>query len=120
MLRVSAETTDTEIDIQGVIGDSAAAEQGIDHGAMLIAFAEAVAKRDPQQISVTREALRSAAGDAVVVDAAGVAANFQRMVRIADSAGIPVDNLETELAKQTRQALSLDEFESARNSLNRD
>ena len=117
MLRVSAQTTETDINIQGVIGDSAAAEQGIKFGARLIAFAEAVAQRDPAAIETSREALRAEAGDAVVVDAAGVAANFQRMVRIADSAGIPVDNVETDLAKQTRADLSLDEFHSARNTL---
>jgi hypothetical protein len=117
MLRVSAQTTQTDIDIHGVTGNANAADQGITHGRLLMAFAEAVASRDTSEIQSSREALRLAAGDAVVVDAAGVAANFQRMVRIADSVGIPVDDLENDFGKETRATLSLDEFHSARNSL---
>jgi len=117
MLRVSAQTTDTEINLQGVVGDSSAANQGIKYGGLLVAFAEAVAKRDSEQIRKSREALRRAAGSEVVVDAAGVAANFQRMVRIADSAGIPVDDMQSEFGKQTRDELSLERFHSAKNSL---
>jgi DNA-binding phage protein len=117
MLRVSAQTTETDINLHGVIGDADAAGQGIEYGSLLMAFAEAVALRDPDAIKTAREALRAEAGDAVVIDAAGVAANFQRMVRIADSAGIPVDNIDAEMVKQTRAELSLDDFHSARNSL---
>lgn len=117
MLRVSAQTTETDINLHGVIGDADAAGQGIEYGPLLMAFAEAVALRDPDAIKTAREALRAEAGDAVVIDAAGVAANFQRMVRIADSAGIPVDNIDAEMVKQTRAELSLDDFHSARNSL---
>ena len=83
---------------------------------MLVAFAEAVANRDSTATEQARQALHSAAGDAVVVDAAGVAANFQRMVRIADSVGIPVDDMESEFGKETRAELSLEKFHSAQNS----
>lgn len=117
MLRVSAQTTETEINLQGVVGDANAAEQGIAFGSLLVAFAEAVASREEHQIQAAREALRDEAGDAVLVDAAGVAANFQRMVRIADSVGIPVDDMTNEFGQQTRDQLALDKFPSARNSL---
>jgi hypothetical protein len=116
MLRVSAQTTETDINLQGVAGDESAANQGIEHGALLVAFAEAVANRDSTATEQARQALHSAAGDAVVVDAAGVAANFQRMVRIADSVGIPVDDMESEFGKETRAELSLEKFHSAQNS----
>ena len=119
MLRVSAQTTETNIDIQGIRGSTSAADQGIEYGALLIAFAEAVAKRNQPEIDVARQALEKAAGTAVMVDAAGVAANFQRMVRIADSVGIPVDDMDNEFGQQTRAALDLDQFHSARNSLER-
>ncbi len=57
------------------------------------------------------------AGETVLVDAAGVAANFQRMVRIADSMGIPVDQLtENEMSDQIRNELDLYRFKSAENS----
>ena len=50
-------------------------------------------------------------------DAAGVAANFQRMVRIADSMGIPVDDMEQELGQAVRAELDLTRFASAANTL---
>ena len=117
MLRVSAQTTQTEIDLAGVTGSARAADQGIEHGALLLGFAEAVAQRDSVAIERAREALRVTAGEAVVVDAAGVAANFQRMVRIADSAGIPVDDMHNEFGKAVRAELGLEHFRSAQNSL---
>ena len=52
----------------------------------------------------------------VLVDAAGVAANFQRMVRIADATGIPVDQMDTELSREIRSTLGLERFASARNT----
>ena len=51
-----------------------------------------------------------------MVEAAGVAANFQRMVRIADSMGIPVDDMEQELGQAVRAELDLTKFTSAANT----
>ena len=45
-----------------------------------------------QATEAARQALFDEAGNDVVVDAAAVAGNFQRMVRIADATGIPVDD----------------------------
>lgn len=113
MLRVSATKTNTEIDLQAVIGEE---PQGIEFGAELMKFAESVAMRDQEGLTASRQALLHAAGPTVLVDAAGVAANFQRMVRIADSIGIPVDDMESELGDQIRQELQLQRFASAINS----
>jgi len=117
MLRVSAITTETEIDLQGVNGNEQAAAVGIEFGGELMRFAESVARRDNHALPVSRQALLDAAGPAVLVDAAGVAANFQRMVRIADSIGIPVDDMTTDIGQQVRQDLDLQRFASAQNSL---
>ena len=117
MLRVSAMTTKTEIDIQGINGDADSAARGIEFGAELMQFAEAVAARDADALAQTRAALLAAAGPAALVDAAGVAANFQRMVRIADSIGIPIDDMETELGQGVRADLGIERFPSAQNTL---
>jgi len=111
MLRVSAKTIDTEIDIQGINGDASAAGMGVEFGAELMQFAEAVAMRDQAQIKSARLVLEDRAGAAVLVDAAGVAANFQRMVRIADAMGIPIDDMTIELGQQVRQELDLNKFD---------
>ena len=119
MLRVSAETNNTKVDIQGVKGDETAAAVGVLFGAELMRFAEAVVSTDADELVRAREALLVVGGEAVLVDAAGVAANFQRMVRIADSMGIPVDDMEAELGQAVRSELGLERFASARNSVPR-
>ena len=117
MLRVSAMTTETEVDLQGVNGDAASAALGIEYGAELMSFAESLAERDESGLARSRTALRQAAGDKVLVDAAGVAANFQRMVRIADSIGIPFDNMQSDFANSIQTELNLARFASAQHSL---
>ena len=117
MLRVSAMTTETEVDLQGVNGDATSAAMGIEYGAELMSFAESLAQRDESGLARSRTALRQAAGDKVLVDAAGVAANFQRMVRIADSIGIPFDNMQSDFANSIQTELNLARFASAQHSL---
>ena len=119
MLRVSAQVTETEVDLQGVNGDLSAAGIGVQYGVELMQFAETFALRDESSLALARAALLDAAGEAVLVDAAGVAANFQRMVRIADSMGIPVDDMASELSQTIRSELELTRFESSKNSLER-
>lgn len=115
-LRVSAQYNATEVDLQAVNGDVDAAAVGIEFGPELMRFAESVASRD-DALERHRRELLEAAGLAVLVDAAGVAANFQRMTRIADSIGIPVDNMSAELGQEVRRELGIERFASARNSL---
>lgn len=117
MLRVSAMTTETEVDLQGVNGDAAGAAMGIEYGAELMSFAESLAQGDEHRLARSRTALRRAAGDKVLVDAAGVAANFQRMVRIADSIGIPFDNMQSDFVNSIQTELNLTRFASAQHSL---
>jgi len=51
-----------------------------------------------------------------MLEASGVAGNFQRMVRIADCIGIPVDDARLEATAPVREALGLNEFHSAQNT----
>ena len=117
MLRVSAMTTAREVDLQAINGDPEGAAVGIEFGLELMRFAEAVATGDPDGLSKARRDLLEAAGPAALVDAAGVAANFQRMVRIADATGIPVDDMTASLGQDVRRELGIARFASARNSL---
>ena len=64
MLRVSAMTTDTEIDLQAINGDAEGAAVGIEYGAELMHFAQSVASGTPEDLRRTREALLGAAGGA--------------------------------------------------------
>ena len=81
----------------------------IKHGTELSAFAEAIVRKDKIQIAKTRDALVACAGDNAMVDAAGVASNFQRMVRIADSTGITLGDFE-QPTSSIRESLGINEF----------
>ena len=108
--------TERDIDIQVINGETDNIAD-VAFANELTAFAEAVASFDEAELAAARQVLFDTAGAAVLVDAAGVAGNFQRMVRIADSMGIPVDQpTENEISNQVRKELDLYRFRSAENS----
>ena len=116
MLSLSANTTETAIDLQMVNGSAASDSQGIPFAGELVNFAEAIAERDSEKIDRTRDELIQVASEVVMVDAAAVAANFQRMVRIADAMGIPIDDKNVEAGAGVRQELDLGRFATAQNT----
>jgi hypothetical protein len=115
MLRASIEYQG--LDAAGVRAISEGAkvgDAGIRHGAHLVAFAEAAVAGDGAELATARDALREAAGSAALVDAAGVVGNFERMVRIADGTGIPIDSFVAQLSGGIREELGLDDFSTRR------
>ena len=116
MLRGSANGSGVEVDIQGINGNVDAAALGIEFGVSLMRFAEAIVSRDTQSLKTSRKNLLDIAGPKVVVEAAAVAANFQRMVRIADSIGIPIDEISSEAGNKVREELDLAKFTSAKHT----
>ncbi len=116
MLSLSANTTETAVDMQMVNGSTASDSQEMPFANELSQFAAAIAGRDTQTIAQARDELVEVAGETVMVDAAGVAANFQRMVRIADSMGIPIDEKNVEPGAAIRDELNLSRFASAQNT----
>lgn len=114
MLRASIEYSGADADLAGISEGAKAGDSGIEHGALLTAFADAAVKGDPAELATARDALRSVAGSAALVDAAGVVSNFERMVRIADGSGIPLDGVVTMLSGDIREDLGVDDFQSRR------
>lgn len=88
MLRESMQAQGRQLDVAGVTRGFDE-DTGIPHAAALAAFTEAVVLRDAARTESGRRALRSALGEAGVVDACAVAAAFHGFVRIADAIGIP-------------------------------
>ncbi len=115
MLRVSAKVTTRNADLSMINGEVIDGGD-VEFGKELMEFAGALAGGDAGELEASREKLLTAAGPEVLVDAAGVAANFQRMVRIADSMGIPVDQVDNEMINEIRSDLDLYRFKSAENS----
>ena len=120
MLRVSSQTTNREIDLDGISQGHEAGPGGVPHGEAMLAFAEAVVARDEDAIAQGRTELRSTMGDRAFGDVCGVIANFHRMVRIADGTGIPLDEPYLSMTAELRSELGINEFGSARNSLGAD
>jgi len=115
MLRVSSEFEGEKVDLQSITKGSDV-QSGVPFQDELLAFAEVALGDDDEQISRAREALRTKMGDAAVVDSAAVIANFQRMVRIADGAGIPLDTPVAVVTTTIRSELGLNSYSTSGNT----
>ena len=91
MLRASVEASDREVDLRAISDGARDDSVGVAHAAELTGFAEAAVRGDTAAIAAARHTLRAKAGSAALVDAAAVIGNFERMTRIADATGIPLD-----------------------------
>ena len=76
------------------------------HGPELVAFAEAIVT-GAQTLTESRGAVVDTLGPRAMVDAAGVASNFERMVRIADATGIELGDSLEQGSADVRDALGL-------------
>ena len=115
MLRESSQRSGVleSLNLQGTVDPEA--DSGVVHGSLLTAFAEA-AVRQTDALPGLRERIAAELGVQELVDAAGVVANFQRMVRIADGCGIPLDDFTREATDDCREELGIHEYASAANT----
>ena len=115
-LRASAEMSHEEVNLEALQDQSQTAESGVRDADVLFDFAGAVVARSEKEMELARDALLERMGPEALVDSAAVAANFQRMVRIADSTGIPLDAPVQLLTHDIRDELGLSAFDSAANT----
>lgn len=99
------------VEMEAVSG-SENGDGGVAHGALLTDYAEKV--HNGTVTATERTALAAAVGDAGLVDAAAVCANFNMMVRIADGTGTPLDAGTIPASEDLRQDLGLNELTSKR------
>lgn len=90
------------------------ATSGVAHEEVLLAFTEAMVGDNEEALAMARTRLLEELGPEELVDAAAVASNFERMVRIADSTGIPLDTLLDQGTVDIRAELKLDRFAAAK------
>jgi hypothetical protein len=112
MLRASSQTHEETVNLHAI--RDAAHDSGIPHGAELLEFAEAVVAGEDDRMDQARDALVDAMGAAAMVDAAGVASNFQRMVRIADATRIPLGEPFESATADLRAELGIDALHALR------
>jgi len=116
MLRASVETTGEEADYRG-IADAASAEDSTVQGAgALVGLVEAAFSSNDEEGIAARARVRKELGSEALVDAAAVIGNFERMVRIADGTGIPLDAPVNIATESIRGELGIDGYASAANT----
>jgi hypothetical protein len=116
MLRVSSQMTGTEVDVTAVNG-GLDADAGVAHGALLLAFTEALMRGEPAALE--RQRLRAVMSPESFVDVAAVIGSFNVVDRIADATGIPLDAPMLAMSQEVRGQLDLARFASAANTPDR-
>jgi len=107
---VSSQAQNKEVNLNVVTeGNASSHDSLIPDSEPLVDFAEAIVGRNPAEIEASRNKLANQMCDQAMIEAAGVASNFQRMVRIADATGIPLGGFE-EMSTEIRDELGLDDF----------
>jgi hypothetical protein len=113
LLRASGASSGETLDVRAVTDAAHAAGSGIPHAATLIAFAEAAASTDDGALGAARKAVLQELGAEPLIDAAAVVSNFERMVRVADATGTPLDAPLMLISETLRHDLDLDRFTAA-------
>lgn len=116
MLRASIEKDTEEADLAALTDGEAARDSSIPGAAALVGWVEATLEGDAVEVASAREGVARELGPAAMVDAAAVIGNFERMVRIADGTGIPLDAAVNVATESIRAELGVDDFESASNT----
>ena len=106
---MSGELAGERYDLHAVTAGAAAAPVGVPHERELVALAEA-------ELAEARAQALAALGPESFVAAAAVASNFERMDRIADATGIPLDAPLDAISADMRAELGIDAFGSAANT----
>jgi hypothetical protein len=104
-----------DVDLQAVNG-AGGSDGGVEHGARLVAFTEAVIRGDDEELARERHALRAVLSEDSFVDVAAVIGAFNVVTRIADSTGIPLDPMLDTMSADLRRQLNLARFASSANT----
>lgn len=102
--------------MRAVTDASAARASGVAHAETLVNFADALVGEEEDQLASARARVLETLGPEGLVDAAAITSNFERMVRIADSTGIPLDGPLDVLSADLREELDLERFGSSANT----
>lgn len=116
LLRASSEVAGKEVDLRAVVDGDRAAASGVAHASALVALADAIVADDEAALRQARARVLEEMGPQQLVDAAAVASNFERMVRIADATGIALDDPVEILTSDIRAELGIDRFTAAANT----
>jgi len=106
--------TGTAVDLHAVNG--VVSDAGVEHGARLLSFTEAVMGDDDAALARERADLRAVLSPECFVDLAAIIAGFNVVDRIADATGIPLDGMLLAMSDDLRRDLDLGRFASSANT----
>ena len=115
MLRESSKTKGEAYDLNLLTG--AKGDGNIPHGALLVAFAEAVLGSDDQRLAKVRTEVDTKLGHAALVDAAAIVATFNAIDRVADATGIPIEDGKAASTAVFRAELGINAFAEQRGEI---
>lgn len=117
MLRASVETEGAVVDYRGLVDGANAEASTLPGAGALVALVDAtLAPEDDRAGERARDRVRRELGSAALVDAAAIIGNFERMTRIADATGIPLDAAVNVATESLRAELGIDAYGSAENT----
>jgi hypothetical protein len=116
MLRASVETEGTAVDYRGITDGESADASSVRGAGALVGLVEATLSDDEGDGSGARERVRRELGSEALVDAAAIIGNFERMTRIADATGIPLDAPVNVATEALRVELGIDRYRTAANT----
>lgn len=112
MLSWSSTESGTPADITAIaVGGP---DAGLPHATALIEFTDAAADTNNPKLVRARTELVRSAGEAFMVDAAAVIANFEMMTRVADGTGARFSDRGAEQRAEIGERLRINDFMSAR------
>jgi hypothetical protein len=115
LLRASSKAKGESFDLSLIVGKPG--DGNVPHGALLVAFAEAVLGVDNERLADTQSRIRAAMGDAALVDAAAIVATFNAIDRVADATGIQIEDAKAQATADVRAALGINAFAESRGEL---
>ena len=111
MLRASAIASSRRVDLRAVTDRSV--DPLLPGGSVLLELTDAALDGDDVALADAQNAVRRSAGDAALVDAAGVIGTFEMMNRIADAIGMPVGAGSRQRMADVIEELDLERFDHA-------
>jgi hypothetical protein len=82
-----------------------------------VSFADAVLGADDKRLAEIQAEIRRKLGDAALCDAAGIAATFNAIDRVADATGIPIEDVKADSTADFRAALGINAFAEQRGEI---
>ena len=86
---------------------------GVENGARLFRFATALLGKDVAELTAARDDIIAIMGGEALTDTAAVAALFNAIDRVADSTGIPLEDVKAAATADFRSAIGIDDFATA-------